>query len=98
MPYEVFLSNRGNPDRYQDSDHPLPGTESDYWVSCATIEEAQHVACEYRDDNHLGSGNMGLGSDVRDAETQEIVGRVSYNGRFRPEDGSDLEEAPPPGM
>jgi hypothetical protein len=93
MKYEVFLSNRGNPDRDQNPFQPLYGTGSDEWVSCDSIEHAQQLAEEYRDDNGLGGGNWG-DANVRDVETAEIVGHISYNGRFWPADGSEHVEAP----
>lgn len=95
MSYEVFLSNRGNPDRGQDPDEPVYGTPYDHWVACDTIEDAQIAAEAYRDDHHLGGGNWGEAS-VRDLATGDIVGHISYNGRFWPEDGSDHLEAPSP--
>lgn len=93
MSYEVFLSNHGNVDRDQDPYHPLYGTESGIWVPCDSIEEAQRIAEQYRDDNGLGGGNWGE-TNVRDVETGEVLGHISYNGRFWPADGSDHVEAP----
>ena len=93
MPYEVHLSNYGNIDHDENPYLPLSGTESGIWVPCDSIEQAQRIAEEYRDDNDLGSGNW-ADPQVREVETGEVVGRISYNGRFWPADGSDHVEAP----
>lgn len=88
MELEVFLSNRGNPDRSQHPDHPLPGTKSDYWVKARSPEQASNIARRYIEANNLGGGNFPH-AIVREAASQNVIGEVSYNGRFWPK-----EEAP----
>jgi hypothetical protein len=93
MSVKVLLSNVGNPDRRQDSDRPLPGTRSGYWVEVADIEEASRACRDYIAANDLGGGNWPH-AEVRVLETDEVLGHISYNGRFWEKEPS----APAPGM
>lgn len=81
MALKVYLSNVGNPDRFQDPDRPLPGTRSGYWVEVADIESASKACRDYIDENDLGGGNWPR-AEVRDLATDEVLGHISYNGRF----------------
>lgn len=93
MTLKVLLSNAGNPDRRQDPDRPLPGTRSGYWVEVADIEAASKACRDYIAENDLGGGNWPH-AEVRDVQTDQLLGHISYNGRFWDEEPS----APAPGM
>jgi hypothetical protein len=84
--YEVLLANVGNIDHGQNPEAPLLGTNSGEWHPVADLEDASRVCCEYIANNDLGCGNW-AGGKVRDAETQEVVAEISYNGRIWPTDG-----------
>jgi len=90
---KVLLANGGNPDRGQDPDRPLYGTRSGYWVEVADIEAASKACQDYIAENDLGGGNWPR-AEVRDVQTDEILGHISYNGRFWEQEPSD----PAPGM
>ena len=81
MAVKVLLANSGNPDFRQDSKRPLPGTRSGYWVEVADIEAASKVCRDYIAENDLGGGNW-PNAEVRDCATDEVIGHISYNGRF----------------
>jgi hypothetical protein len=93
MSLKVHLANCGNPDRHQNSERPLPGTRSGYWVEVADIEAASKACRDYISENDLGGGNWPR-AEVRDTATDEVLGHISYNGRFWEEEPS----APAPGM
>lgn len=80
MKYCVTLTAHGNIDHGQDPySLILPAAEA-YGES---IEECQEIVRYYIDEHDLGGGNW-TGGEVRDADTGEVVGRISYNGRFWP--------------
>ncbi len=81
MSVKVLLSNSGNPDFRQDPDRPLPGTRSGYWVEVPDIEAASKACRDYIVENDLGGGNWPH-AEVRDVKTDEVLGHISYNGRF----------------
>jgi hypothetical protein len=81
MSVKVFLSNVGNPDFHQNSDRPLSGTKSGFWVAVEDVRKASDVCQRYIADNDLGGGNWPH-AEVRDVDTDELLGHISYNGRF----------------
>lgn len=81
--FEVYLSNYGNSDKGQNHTRPLPGTKSGFWVDCESTEHAGQVVRAYIEANGLGGGNWPHG-DVRNSASKEVVGYISYNGRFWP--------------
>jgi hypothetical protein len=91
--FEVLLSNCGNIDLGQDPTQPMYGTESGVWKKVADLDAASQVCRDYLDDNDLGSGNW-TGGDVRNAETQEVVAKISYNGRIWPVDEPSARSQP----
>jgi hypothetical protein len=84
MKLNVQLSNVGNPDHRQDSSRALPGTTTG-WKAVDSVEAAQAAVRAYISENDLGGGNW-TGGDVKDVETGEVIGSISYNGRFWPAD------------
>ena len=82
-PYRVLLANRGNPDHGQDPDAPVYGTPADHFISADSLEQAAVKVREYIDENDLGGGNW-VGGDVFLRGQRQ--GRISYNGRFWPQD------------
>lgn len=96
MVYQVKLSNVGNPDRRQDHTRELPGTPKGYWRDVATLAEASAACRAYICETELGAGNW-AGGQVRDAQTREVVARVSYNGRVWDLDGKEIDTDAVPG-
>jgi hypothetical protein len=87
---EILLANVGNPDMRQDPDRPLPGTDSGYWKTVDSWEDASRAVREYVIDSDFGSENWS-GGEVRDSGTREVLGRVSYNGHILPKEPADPE-------
>lgn len=79
--YYVLLKNRGNPDFGQDPTVPVYGTEEDRTEIVCSVEEARDVCVKYIEDNDLGGGNWS-GGNIYDLATEELVARISYNGRI----------------
>ncbi len=82
MNLSVHLSNVGNPDRDQNPFRELPGTATG-WEPVDSVEAAQAAVLAYITDYFLGGGNWS-GGDVRNEDTGEVIGSISYNGRFWP--------------
>ena len=78
--YEVRLSACGNSDFGEDPCRLVCRPQVKRGNS---IEEMQKIVRSYIASNGLGSGNIAL-VDVVDLENDEVVGQVSYNGRFWP--------------
>ena len=78
----VELDSRGNPDRGQDPDRPLPGVARKV-VEVRSLGQASEACLAWIEDNDLGAGNW-TGGTVRDA-SGALVARVSYNGKVWPE-------------
>ena len=78
MRYSVILSAHGNPDHYES---PFKEVADGAVVHCESIEECQAAVRKYIADNDLGGGNW-TGGDVY--QHGEIVGSISYNGRYWP--------------
>jgi hypothetical protein len=77
MAYTLILDNCGNPDRGQDPDRRVHGTER-LTVKVKDFEEASKAALAYIEENGLGMGNW-IGGVLRDGRNREI-GYVGYNG------------------
>lgn len=77
--YTVKLSSCGNPDHGQYA--PVSPREV---KECDTIEECQTAVREYIVKYDLGGGNWSGGLVY---QGRKKVGRISYNGRFWPEEG-----------
>ena len=79
---KVKLSAVRNPDfrtgRPSDIDAPMPKDEE---RNCTSVEEASMICRAWLDGNELGGGNW-TGGQITDGNN--IVGRISYNGRFWP--------------
>jgi RimJ/RimL family protein N-acetyltransferase len=97
MALEILLGNRGNPDKDQHPGLRLPGTPKDKWVPVSSPEEASAVARAYIEAHGLGGGNW-AGGEIRDADTHEPVGRISYNGRYWPVNDESEQAPTAPGM
>jgi hypothetical protein len=78
MKYSVILSAHGNPDHYES---PYEKVAPSAVKHCKSIEECQAAVREYIDKHGLGGGNF-TGGDVY--QYGEVVGRISYNGRYWP--------------
>lgn len=79
----VFLTNNGNPDRFQDPDSPLPGSEAGIWHPVNSLEQASEACTRYIEDNGLGGGNW-CGDAGRIVQGADCIARVSYNGKVWP--------------
>lgn len=80
MTYSVILSAHGNPDHYQSPYERVAPVSA---AHCESIEECQAAVAAYIEKYDLGGGNW-TGGDVY--RYGEVVGRISYNGRFWPVD------------
>lgn len=80
--YYVQLSAHGNIDHGEDpyTSVAMPGEGFGY-----TIKDCQDIAMKYISDNNLGGGNW-TGGKVYEVDTDELVGHISYNGRFWPQE------------
>lgn len=76
---EVTLNSCGNPDYDQSPFKGLPGVEHSR-RRVGSLREAAACCRRYIDENDLGGGNWSGGEVIRIA-TNEVVARVSYNGR-----------------
>lgn len=74
--YSVVLSAHGNPDHYES---PYAQVAPNGVAHAASIDECRQIVREYIDKHDLGAGNWS-GGDVY--HCGEMVGRISYNGRF----------------
>jgi hypothetical protein len=84
MKLSVELSNVGNPDHRENPDRALSGIQTG-WKTVDSVEAAQAAVRAYISENDLGGGNWS-GGDVKNLETGDIIGSISYNGRFWPAD------------
>lgn len=78
--YGVVLAAFGNPDHGQDPTKPLVQTQG---AQADTIEELSKKVREFIEENNLGAGNW-TGGEVYEVATNKVIGRISYNGRFWP--------------
>ena len=76
--FSVDLNSRGNPDRGQDPDRPLPGVARKV-VEVRSLARASEVCTAWIEANDLGAGNW-TGGTVRDASGRKVA-RVSFNGK-----------------
>jgi len=54
---------------------------SGYWQKVDDLDAASRTCLDYINFNDLGGGNW-AGGEVRDAETKQVVAKISYNGRI----------------
>lgn len=82
--YKVILCACGNIDHGENPfSNIVNGEEVDVDIAeCASIEGCQQAVLRYIDTHNLGAGNW-IGGSVFDEKTQ-IIGHISYNGRFWP--------------
>ena len=75
--YTVTLKSAGNPDHGQflNSGILSPTIQK----HCSSIDECRQAVREYTAEYELGTGNW-IGGEVR--QNGQVVGRISYNGRF----------------
>ena len=71
------LASCGNPNKGQDPDRPVYGTQ-DVVVSVSNYKEASEICRKWIVANNIGSGNWAGGEIIQDGV---FVARVSYNGR-----------------
>ena len=83
MIYSVILASCGNPDLGQDPHEPLWGAPTER-IYTASIEECQQRVLDYIDEYDVGAGNW-AGGEVLDG-MGNIIGTISYNGRFWPKE------------
>ena len=76
--YIASLSGYGNIDH---GENPYLRICSGRTITGDTIEEMQAAVRDYIDEYNLGAGNYS-NTYVADTETQEIIGYISYNGRW----------------
>lgn len=87
--YKVFLANRGNIDYRQDPNSPIFQTQSDFYIEIEHPIDARTVVRQYIGNNDLGAGSF-IGGQVID-EVGEMVGYVSYNGRYWDNESDNFE-------
>lgn len=65
-------------------------------VGVKDFQEARSVFTSWRDDNHLGGGNMACDCGaISETSTGKTVARISFNGRvWTPERYPDCQEIP----
>lgn len=78
MKYEVKLIAHGNCDRVENPHKKICPSEA---FRGNTIEEMQKAVREFITRNNLGAGNICM-VDVMDLDKNEVVGQISYNGRY----------------
>jgi len=74
--FSVLLSAHGNPDHYESPYEEVAPNEVKH---CTSIDECRKAVLDYIEKHDLGGGNW-TGGDVYSCG--EMVGRISYNGRF----------------
>lgn len=78
--YGVTLSAHGNIDNGENPYKPLNGLSLTV-AQGDTIKELQQIVKDYIHENQLGRGNW-TGGQVYDRATEELIGEISYNGRY----------------
>jgi len=88
---KVELASCGNPDHFQDPDHPMYGCESNRYVTVKTLEEASTVCRKFIENNFLGGGNWAGG---RVYDRSKHIARISCTGKILPpeDQNNDLTE------
>lgn len=82
-PFTVVLANAGNPDYAEDPEQPLYGTPGPRIEKVSSLEQASAYCRQYIARYSLGAGHW-VGGELRNANTGERVGYVSYNGSVWP--------------
>lgn len=78
--YRVTLTAHGNIDHGQ---NPYEMLYSAGAAQAESIEGCQELVRHFISETGIGGGNW-TGGDVYEVETGELVGNISYNGRYWP--------------